>query len=188
MKVIHVERLSRDELEAFCRRTGITLFYGLIGWRLMLVVALLSAVPVQAQVGPDAFLREHLRLESEAARHRMDVASTVLVVAAQTLPCLTTKESKKACWANQGVQDGVVVLTSEIVKRLSHRARPNGKDDQSFWSEHTALACVATVRTPWFALCPAVGYARVAADWHWGTDTLAGAGFGAGVALTLHPW
>jgi membrane-associated phospholipid phosphatase len=72
---------------------------------------------------------------------------------------------------------GLVVVGSEVVKRAVHRTRPDGSDDLSFWSEHTALACLSPSR--WgMSLCAMTGAGRVAAGRHYVTDVAAGAAVG----------
>lgn len=148
-----------------------------------LVLALcLVAAPVFAQVGPDQWARDHLRLKDH--RQAVDKASTILVGAALALPCLFDRTWR--CVANEGLQVGAVLVSTQIAKVAVDRARPNGYDEHSFWSMHTALACVAVIRTKAWAVCPAVGYMRVASDWHWATDTMVGAG--AGAVMTTIRW
>jgi len=145
------------------------------------------ASTVSAQVGPDAWMRDHLRFEEQRHRDQADWISTGVVVAALVLPCATEHRTRQ-CWENEGLQAGVAVLGAEIIKRLVHRNRPDRSDLKSFLSEHTELACVATLRSKYWALCPTVGWMRIAADKHWTTDVGAGAGIAAGITFSLHPW
>jgi hypothetical protein len=147
----------------------------------LLVLGALAA-PASAQVGPDAAARDALRWDGH--ERAADWISTGLVAVSLALPCVDNRTWR--CVGNEGVQLGVGIAASELVKRTVHRTRPNRHDDKSFFSAHTMLACVGTIRSATWALCPAVGYLRVAADWHWSTDTMVGAG--AGALLTTITW
>ena len=79
---------------------------------------------------------------------------------------------------------GAYALTfglSQLVKRLTDRARPDGSDNHSFFSGHTSTAFVAVGFCAPLFLIPAmlVGYLRMAANKHWLTDVAAGALVGA---------
>ncbi len=152
---------------------------------LVLLVLLLPAT-LRAQVGPDTAIRDAILLQSQVAQHRVDVLSTVTVAAGVALPCLMDRSWR--CVKNETLHVGIAAVSSEITKRVVHRERPNGVDDKSFWSEHTAIACAATLNTKAWMICPAVAVERIASDWHWPTDTMAGAGFSAAVVFTIHPW
>lgn len=106
----------------------------------------------------------------------------------------------------------IATLGTEMVKVGTDRIRPDAWDGSgpahaldsrvSFWSGHTATAfaaaaaagTVATLRdapgAPWIigggaAAASAVGYLRLAADRHWATDVLAGAGWGTAVGILV---
>lgn len=77
---------------------------------------------------------------------------------------------------------GLTVAIAETVKRLIHRTRPDGSDDLSFFSEHTALACVPVgwvprLKTP-IVLSLSVGIGRVSAYKHFPSDVAAGCAVG----------
>jgi membrane-associated phospholipid phosphatase len=80
------------------------------------------------------------------------------------------------------VRAGVTYGWAAIAKGLTHRERPDGSNDQSFYSMHTAYAFSAmggpSIR---FSLPLAVssGGLRIAAGKHYLTDVLVGAGVGA---------
>lgn len=72
---------------------------------------------------------------------------------------------------------GVTVGVAELVKRTVHRTRPDESDRMSFYSEHTALATVASgwrfqVSVP---IAIGAGYLRVAANKHFPSDVAVGA-------------
>lgn len=80
------------------------------------------------------------------------------------------------------------VLTTELLKNSFHETRPNGRDDKSFPSGHTAVAFAAAqymqMRGGWeyglpaYALASAVAYSRVEANEHYWKDVAAGAALG----------
>lgn len=142
---------------------------------LVLIVGVCPAA--RAQVGPDAAIRRALHWRG----HERAVAAvtTGLVAAAIAAPCL--RDRSWTCVRREALRVGITVAAAEVAKRLVHRRRPDGRDDGAFFSEHTALACVVTLRTRVWALCPAVGLGRIVADRHWATDTLVGAAVGGAV-------
>lgn len=110
--------------------------------------------------------------------------STWLTIGAVAGSC--TLDRTWRCVRTEGVRIGLALVAVESAKALVARRRPNGVDDRSFYSQHTTLACVATLRTKLWAVCPAVGYLRLAADWHWSTDVATGAAVGG--LLTTVRW
>lgn len=84
--------------------------------------------------------------------------------------------------------EALTLVTTEILKRTTHETRPNGRDDKSFPSGHTAVAFAAAqylqmkggweYGVPAYLAASAVGYARVRADEHYWHDVLAGAALG----------
>ena len=72
---------------------------------------------------------------------------------------------------------GVTIGSAEVTKRLVHRTRPDASDRKSFYSEHTALA---TVASGWrfqigIPIAIGTGYLRMAADKHFASDVAVGA-------------
>lgn len=87
------------------------------------------------------------------------------------------------------------VAASELLKGMVHARRPDGSDNQSFPSEHTAVAFTAAAYIdqrygqelgPWrpalYGLASLTGVARVQADKHRWVDVFAGAALGYGTA------
>lgn len=111
-----------------------------------------------------------------------DVASYGAVAAQLTLDSVHSwrsphrrTELKQEAW-----RVGLTVSISEIVKRLVHEKRPDGSDDKSFFSEHTALAASAQgwkleIGIP---LTGGTAVGRVVARKHYVWDVLVGAGVG----------
>jgi membrane-associated phospholipid phosphatase len=92
--------------------------------------------------------------------------------------------NRRAAFTCQAIRDGSIILVTELVKRLVHRTRPNGADQFSFWSEHTALSASATGGYGiGFVLPITLGTAagRIAGADHWASDTVVGGAFGAAV-------
>jgi len=111
---------------------------------------------------------------------------------------------------NDRVNLGLVILKSEllmlssvyIVKTLSHEERPDGSDNLSFPSGHTAQAFLAASivhtefrdKSQWYGIgaytiATGVGALRMVNTKHWQSDVVAGAGFGilsAHVAYLTH--
>lgn len=100
---------------------------------------------------------------------------------------------------NDRVNIGLVVLKSELimlssvylVKAISHEERPDGSDNLSFPSGHTAQAFLAASivhtefrdKSQWYgigayAVATSVGVLRMVNTKHWQSDVVAGAGFG----------
>ena len=85
----------------------------------------------------------------------------------------------------------IMASTTSITKNLTHRMRPNGLNDNSFPSGHTAMAFMAAEfmhqeykdQSPWYSV---VGYSvalttaslRLYNSAHWLSDVVAGAGYG----------
>ena len=85
---------------------------------------------------------------------------------------------RKHAFVRQAERTAVVLGVSELVKRLTHRTRPDGSDNLSFFSEHTAFAASALTGPRLAFTLPltiGTGYLRIAADKHYLTDTLVGA-------------
>lgn len=147
----------------------------------LVLAALLTAPLQQAPPAFDAGVRQAL-VWPDSGRRAADWISTGLVAGAIAAPCL--EQHTASCWRTQALRVGVAMGVSEVVKRALDRDRPNQHDRKSMPSMHTAIACAATARSEWWPLCPAVGYLRIAADWHWATDVLAGAALGS-VTVTI---
>ncbi|WP_316817805.1 phosphatase PAP2 family protein [Pedobacter nyackensis] len=85
----------------------------------------------------------------------------------------------------------IMAGTTSITKNLTHRMRPNGLNDKSFPSGHTAMAFMAAEfmhqeykdQSPWYSV---MGYSvalttaglRLYNSAHWLSDVVAGAGYG----------
>lgn len=80
----------------------------------------------------------------------------------------------------EALRIGLTVGAAEVTKRLVHRTRPDGSDQMSFFSEHTALA---TVAAGWnvsasIPIAFGAGYGRAAANKHYWSDIAVGAAVG----------
>lgn len=140
---------------------------------LVVLIAIGIAGQLHAQaVGPDTAARNLFRFGNPTARKVADYSSTVLVIVGLVAPCLDNRTWY--CVKNEGLQVGTAALTSEIAKYFIHRTRPDGSDNKSFFSEHSAIVCAATLNTRYWELCPVVMIERMDADKHYLTDTLGG--------------
>lgn len=112
-------------------------------------------------------------------RRAADWVSTSIVAAqlgAEVVADLRAEDRGRAL-LKSGLRVGGTVALSELAKRLFHRERPDGSDNLSFWSEHTAVSAATSglsiqVSVP---LGTGVGYLRMAANRHHPTDVIVGA-------------
>jgi len=138
----------------------------------VLLCALLAA-PARAEVQPLAW---------DAHRGAADAISTGLVagqLAAEAITSWRAPDRGKAIRCLL-LRVGLTVAAAETAKHTVSRVRPNGSDDRSFFSEHTALAAVASgwrlsIGVP---IAAGVGYGRAAAGAHYGSDIGVGAAVG----------
>lgn len=137
---------------------------------LAVMILLTFAGIVSAQPRLDTAARNALQWDSH--ERAADVLSTAAVAGALVAPCLMDRQW--VCVKREGVRVGTALLAAMITKHVFPRRRPNGSDDKSFFSQHTALTCAAVAGTKVWVLCPAVGYLRISADMHWATDTMVG--------------
>jgi membrane-associated phospholipid phosphatase len=144
---------------------------------------LAAAAGIAALVLADDLAHEHAAWSVDR-RPRADWISTGVVAGAIALPCLEDRTAR--CLQTSALRVGLAVGVAESAKYFIHRDRPDKSDRKSFFSEHTALACVGGLSSKRQALgavlCAAAGYLRVAADKHWVTDVLVGAGVGFGLS------
>ena len=109
-------------------------------------------------------------------------------------PYLYTKKDPKIVANIAIVQLSTQGLTS-VAKKIAKRKRPNGENNESFFSGHTsgsfvsaALTCKLSNRNMCISaisVATLVGYLRMAANKHWFSDVVVGAtvGFSAGYAI-----
>lgn len=86
-------------------------------------------------------------------------------------------EHRGKAFACMAAENAVALGATELLKRLTHRERPDGSDALSFPSGHTATASVNAHGWRW-GLVVQVGYLRQAAWKHHLSDVLAGWGIG----------
>ena len=139
---------------------------------LVCLLVLLAAAPVSAEEG------NPLRWPSH--RPIADWLSTSAVagqIALRAHDAWQQPDRRKAlgCMA---LENAIGLGANELLKRLTHRMRPDGSDDKSFPSMHTALGAVNATRGWQWGLTVQIGYGRMAADKHHATDVMAGAGLG----------
>jgi hypothetical protein len=73
------------------------------------------------------------------------------------------------------LRNGIAVGAAEATKALVHRMRPDGSDDNSFFSEHTAVAGVNAGWKYGLTFTIGTGYGRAAANKHFLSDIGVGA-------------
>lgn len=95
---------------------------------------------------------------------------------------------KKEAFTKQSLRIGITVLSSEVIKRIVHKVRPDGSDDRSFWSEHSALA--ATSQSWNFYIGGSLTFGtmagRVEAKRHFPVDVAVGATVGTLIERLIH--
>ncbi len=149
---------------------------------LVLLLGVLLPAPLAAQALPGDQLTPPW---AESQRGTADRFSNITVTAALAVDVWDawTDEDRKIALAKQAARIGAAVGLAETIKRILHRTRPDGSDDKSFFSEHTAIACTplhrgGTQLALSLALCGGTGYLRVGANRHWLSDVLVGAAVG----------
>lgn len=135
------------------------------------LLVLLLAAPAAAQ--------ETQPLAWSDGRRAADWISTGLVagqLGAETRQAWRAAD-RRAALGCLGWRVGLTVGVAELTKRLVHRERPDGSDRHSFYSEHTALAVVATGWRVQVSVPVAIGagYLRMGAGKHYATDVAVGA-------------
>lgn len=83
-----------------------------------------------------------------------------------------TDTRTRLSWSCRTLADALIPMAA---KAIWHRTRPNGKDDKSFFSQHTAFAAGAAHSPLTASLALTVGWGRAASGMHFGTDVGVGA-------------
>ena len=142
-------------------------------WLAAALLVVVSSAPAAAEDQPAAWTH---------GRRVADWTSTALVGAQLGAAVWTAARGPNrghalGCLA---LQVGATVGPAEATKHFVHRTRPNGYDDKSFYSEHTALLTVASGWNFQIGIPVAIGggYLRAASNWHYWSDIGAGAGAG----------
>jgi len=140
--------------------------------RFLVVVFILSVAPVHAEEYTPA-------LNPGAARTVMDVAGWISAgvnIAADVKHAYDQPDRKTALWKETG-KVGLTILSSEIIKRVTHRERPDHSDMLSFWSEHAAIGASTSGWNLQISVPIEIftGYSRMAADKHHPSDVIVGA-------------
>lgn len=146
----------------------------------LLFAALAFANPIDESVR-DALKWENTTLASDAS----DYALAASVISGFAI----TASSGERRWEKTGAVAGAYVANFALnyaVKKTVSRERPGKQDRLSFFSGHTSTAflgagaaclqkehCAAML-----ALAGAIGYLRIAGNWHWFSDVAVGAGVG----------
>lgn len=98
-------------------------------------------------------------------------------------------DDKKVAFEQQALRTGITIGLSELVKHFVHEERPDGSDNKSFWSEHSALGCTAMSINKgdgWqfgvgIGLAVGTPVGRVVAEKHHWWDTVVGCSVGLAV-------
>lgn len=138
---------------------------------LVFVLALAFAVPAAAEPTP-------LKWPADK-RPIADSISNWVVAANLVVDSIHSwrSDDRRAAFTCQALRVGVTLGVAELTKRIVHRTRPDGSDNKSFYSMHTALAMQASgwklqIGVP---IALGAGYFRRAANKHFLTDIAAGA-------------
>jgi hypothetical protein len=144
----------------------------------LLCALLLIASPIHAETNPFAW--------TPSARQAASTLSWGLVLGNVGMD---TYESWKAddrghAFKCQALRAAVVVGSTELVKRVSNRVRPDGSDDRSFWSGHAANAMAASGWDYRIGITIGIGtgYLRLAANKHYLSDVIVGSAVGLAVS------
>lgn len=118
-------------------------------------------------------------VEQRPIARRISDGLVLFQLAADTVHSFRAEDRRHAL-LSQGCRVGLTFGATEIVKRATHRTRPDGSDNLSFWSGHTATAVQGAGWRYQIGIPIAIGagYFRMAADRHYLTDVAAGAGAG----------
>lgn len=151
--------------------------------KILLILLLLLYVPVQAQA------EEPTPAWPAGAQKAADWISYGTVIAQLTGDTVHAwqQPDRKHAFLMEGARIGATIAVSELVKHFVHRTRPDGSDQKSFFSEHTALAAASSgwslqISIP---LTFGTGYGRMAANKHHPTDVAVGAAVGGVIAGLL---
>lgn len=134
-------------------------------------------------------ISNNLKAQQTTAQHTNDIISYGTVYSNIALDTIHSFRSpdKKCAFISEGIKIGSTVLISEILKHFINEERPDGSDNKSFPSEHTAIAASTAGWSIGFGLSLAIGTGveRVTANRHHWYDVLAGGAIGYGVNLTV---
>ncbi len=111
----------------------------------------------------------------------LSYATAGLQLALDTIHSIRGEHRKRDLW-RQVCSEGLAHGLTWTSKRFIHQERPDGSDDNAFWSGHTATAAAAA-GWRWSVGIPVTigtGYLRIAAAKHDWIDVAAGAGVGVG--------
>lgn len=121
-----------------------------------------------------------LLLATQLTLSQWDKLSTGLVISQISIDTIDSlkKPNRSKAIKCQTEKILLTVALAELTKSLVHRRRPDGSDNKSFYSEHTALTVVSTFSYWQIPLSFGVGLGRVQAHKHYRTDVLAGSAIG----------
>lgn len=88
--------------------------------------------------------------------------------------------NRKDAFTKQGIRLGATIASSELIKLVVHKWRPDHSDRKSFWSEHSAISGASQGWNYYIGGSLTFGTmaGRVEADRHYPLDVAVGAGVG----------
>jgi len=142
---------------------------------LLSFVLVVAALPASAQESnPLAWPAEHRKLAA-----RISDATVITSIAVDSIHSFRSTDKGRA-FACQSYRVAASMIVAELLKRAIHRMRPDGSDNKSFPSMHTAIATSSfawNVRIQ-IPVGAGTGLLRQGANKHYPTDTAAGFGIG----------
>lgn len=123
-----------------------------------------------------------LLLALQLSTNSYNKLSNVLVGTNITIDTIDSfrQEDKKRAFQCQSEKLLLTVALAELTKTIVHKNRPDGSDNKSFYSEHTALSFVSSGWNFYIGIPIAIetGIGRIGAKKHDWIDVSAGAGIG----------
>ena len=147
---------------------------------LLLLALQTPATPPPAATAPRFDLATQAVLRWDGHEGTADLFSHLTSGLGGSYPCVLERDGE-AC-KRAAIRVASAAAIAESAKRLVNRWRPDLSDDQSFFSQHTAVACSGVGerrgRAVSIALCLSTAYLRIAGDKHWLSDVLVGMAVG----------
>lgn len=153
---------------------------------LALAAALAANTSATAQTATEAYASHYSAWHDDAAQY-LPAASTLLL---KSLGAESRSDWDRML-VSEGLSAALMVSAVELTKRGSSKSRPDGDDNRSMPSGHTAIAFMGATMlhkeyghiSPWisvggYSAATAVAVSRVASNRHWPADVVAGACIG----------
>ena len=153
-----------------------------------------GAITAQGDAGINRQSREFVQKQFRPVSTNFDntlIIAPYFELAAVALAGIESRDDRINTLLIIGKGEAIMLASTFAVKYLSRETRPNGKDDLSFPSGHTAQAFLAASivhtefrdKSQWYGvgaytIATSVAALRMINDKHWQSDVVAGAGFG----------